>query len=99
MIRISKRNRRPNRYGYFMMESLVVMTIVVVVLSTSSVWVFKTMRYATAVKQRTMHVRNISRISHQIRSDARNAKTIAVDEDVVKIQTDDRAIQFPRNAR
>ena len=82
------------RHGYIMLDTLIVMTVIVVVLSTTSVWVFKTMRYSAEVKQRTAHVRNISRISHQLRSDARNAKSITVDDKVVKIQTDDRAIEY-----
>ena len=90
-------NRRVSsrRNGYLMLDLIIVMLIVSVVLSTSSVWVYKTMHYSMEVKQRDQHARTISRISRQLRLDAQFAESLAVDGMQLSIlQSDETKIDY-----
>jgi len=79
--------RHMPRRGYLMLDLLIVMTMTIVVLSTSSIWVYKTMQYSSDVRQRELHARGISRISRQLRSDARDAQSISTKGDQLVIAT------------
>lgn len=74
--------------GYLILDLLIVMMLTIVILSTTSVWVYKTIRYSTEVAQRDSHARNISRISRQLRTDARDASSISVEANLLTITTD-----------
>lgn len=74
----TKHSLRTRPRGYLMLDLIIVMMIISVVLTTSSVWVYKTMRYSMEIKQRDIHARAISRISRQLRNDAYLAKSIDV---------------------
>ncbi|QEG20515.1 hypothetical protein [Mariniblastus fucicola] len=81
--------------GYLMLELIIVMSLTVVILSTSSVWVYKSMRYASEVRLRDSHARNISRISRQLRSDAWRATAITVETKTLSITTaDEQTIEY-----
>ena len=75
MIKPSKLLR--SQRGYLMIDLLIVMSLTALVLSMASIWVYKTLRYSTDVRQRDLHARNISRISRQLRTDIRDAQTIS----------------------
>jgi hypothetical protein len=68
-----------------MLDLMIVMTLTMVVISMTSVWVYKTMLYSNDVNQRDSHARNISRISRQLRTDARQANSIIVNDDLLTI--------------
>lgn len=80
-------SNRKRRHGYLMLDMLIVMTLTAVVLSTTSIWVYKTMQYSSEVRQRDLHARNISRISRQLRNDVRDASSFKVDGDQLAIET------------
>ena len=75
------------RRGYLMLDLLVVMSLIVIVLSTSSIWLYKTMQYSSTVKQRDLHARNISRIGRQMRMDAFDANSISVQAKTLTLTT------------
>jgi len=79
--------KRTGRRGYLMLDLLIVMTLTIVVLSTSSIWLYKTMQYSSTVKQRDIHARNISRISRQLRTDASDAESISVQAKTLTLST------------
>ena len=81
-------SNRNCRRGYLMLDLLIVMTLTAVVLSTTSIWVYKTMQYSSEVRQRDLHARNISRISRQLRTDVRDASSLAVEDDRLVIKTE-----------
>lgn len=81
-------NRRSSR-GYLMLDLIIVLSLIVVVLSVTSIWVYKTMRYSSEVRQRDTHARNISRLSHQVRTDSNDAKSIVIDGATLKFGTAD----------
>lgn len=85
---IQKRIRQRTR-GYLLIELMVVMTMTMVILSLSSVWVYKTMLYSSNVAQRDSHARNISRISRQLRTDARDAVSVTANDNLLSIKTSD----------
>lgn len=85
MKRKLSRSRARSR-GYLMLDLMIVMTLTMVVISMTSVWIYKTMLYSNDVNQRDSHARNISRISRQLRTDARQANSITVDDDTLTIE-------------
>jgi len=82
-----KSMNRQSRRGSLLLDMIVAMTMTIVVLSTSSIWVYKTMQYSSKVRQRDLHARGISRISRQLRSDAREASSISAEGDQLVIKT------------
>ena len=76
---------RTRSRGYLMLDLIIVMTLTMVVISMTSVWVYKTMLYSNDVNQRDSHARNISRISRQLRTDAHQANSIIVDDATLTI--------------
>jgi len=84
-----------NSRGYLMIDLLIVMTLTIMILSTTSIWLYKTIRYTTEVSQRDSHARNISRISRQLRTDAWDASSISVDAKTLTISTgSDTSIEY-----
>ena len=92
-----KTNRQQNR-GYIMLDLLIVMSLTVLILSTTSVWLYKTIRYTTEVAQRDSHAPNISRISLQLRSDARDASSVSTDADTLTITKEETSIEYQIDA-
>lgn len=91
----SSARSKPNHRGYLMLDLIIVMTLTVVILSITSVWLYKTIRYTAEVSQRDSHARNISRISRQLRTDARSASSISVESDKLTITTrSETSIQY-----
>jgi len=89
--RLSTSRHRQNKRGYLMLDLIIVMMLTIVILSTTSVWMYKTIRYSAEVAQRDSHARNISRISRQLRTDARDASSISVDGNMLTITTDSKS--------
>ncbi len=81
---------RDRTRGYLMIDLMIVMTLTMVILSMSSVWVYKTMLYSADVNQRDSHARNISRISRQLRTDARDATSITTTDHLLTINIPDQ---------
>lgn len=79
MISIHRTRDRKLRRGYLMLDLIIVMSLTVVVMSTSSIWLYKTMQYSSSVHQRDLHARNISRISRQLRTDASDADSLSIE--------------------
>ena len=92
-----KANRQQQR-GYIMLDLLIVMSLTVLILSTTSVWLYKTIRYTNEVAQRDSHARNISRISLQLRSDARDASSVSADADTLTIINKKNSIEYQIDA-
>ena len=92
-----KMNRRFKR-GYLMLDLLIVMSLMIMILSTTSVWLYKTIRYNNDVAQRDSHARNISRISRQLRIDAREANSISAQANTLTITTEKASIEYQIDA-
>lgn len=86
--------KRHGRHGYLMLDTLIVMTLTILVLSTTSIWIYKTMQYSSDVKQRISHTRNISRIGKLLRTDARDADSISFEEDAIEIATGEEKVRY-----
>lgn len=91
---MNRRRLHRSRNGYLMLDLLIVLTLTIVVLSTTSIWVYKTMQYSSDVKQRIAHSRSISRISQQLRTDSRDAGSIAIEDKVILITAGDTSIRY-----
>ena len=89
-----KRIRQHQTRGYLLVDLLITMSAIAVVLSMSSVWVYKTLRYSTEVNQRAQQVRSISRVGHQLRADAFDATSIRVDGESLSIESDGQTIRY-----
>lgn len=76
-----------NSRGYLMLDLLIVMMLTIMILSTTSIWLYKTIRYTADVAQRDAHARNISRISRQLRIDARDAISTSIELNKLTITT------------
>ena len=87
-------NGRTQKRGYIMLDTLIVMTVTVAVLSMSSLWIYKTLGYSREVDQRLQHVRSISRVGHQLRGDAIEATSIGVEGGVLRLQTDRQLTRY-----
>ena len=88
------RDRRTQHRGYIMLDTLIVMTVTVAVLSMSSLWIYKTMGYSSEVDQRLQHVRSIARVGHQLRGDAIEATSIGVEGGELRLQTSRQLIRY-----
>lgn len=80
--------------GYLMLDLIIVMSLTVVVLSTTSVWLYKTIRYTAEISQRDSHCRNISRISRQLRFDVRGSKSVSVNGNTLTIAGDSISVEY-----
>lgn len=88
------RKRRTQNRGYILLDALIVMTVTVTVLSLSSVWIYKTLRYSSEVNQRVQHVRSISRVGHLLRSDVLDASSLSVEGEVLSLRNAEREIRY-----
>lgn len=88
------KNRQIRNRGYLLLDTLIVMTVTVTVLSMSSVWIYKTLCYSSEIDHRVQHVRSISRVGHQLRGDALGAISISVKGTVLRLKSDRRNIRY-----
>ncbi len=80
-----KRQKKFQRHGYFLLDSLITMSIIVVVLSMCGVWMVKTLKYASVVEDRAIHAGSIERI-RLIRNWVRYSQSVKLKDDTLTIE-------------
>lgn len=88
--------RRMNKCrGYMMLDLMIVMTLTIMLLSMCSIWIHKTMLYASTISQRASHTQNISRLSRQLRIDTMLANSIDIKNETISInRLENGVVQF-----
>jgi hypothetical protein len=71
--------RTNDRYGYLLLELLVVMTVATVLLGLTAGWIFQTMKFATATKQRQSHHQNLTQLGWALRDDVHASNSMSMD--------------------
>lgn len=66
------------RSGYLMIDMLITMAIITTLFSIYSVWIHKTFLYCSAVSERDLHQRTISRIGRELRNESSLAESITI---------------------
>jgi hypothetical protein len=77
-----------------MIDLMIVMTLTIMLLSMCSIWVHKTMQYASNISQRESHSQNISRIGRRLRIDTMQADSIDLSGETIRINCPSHVAEF-----